>query len=170
MTLEGDGVRTQIVCGYNPCGNNKLNCGTSYQQQKWFFVMMQKDLTCPRKHYHNDHISQLRKWCEEGDHLIVCMDANEHIYKLSIGQSLTDRDSLNMQKVVGEFTGNLVGPAFFRGSTPIGRIWATEDVVVTHACVMPIGFGVGDHRMFIVNFQESSLVGTAPFRVQHTFS
>ncbi len=32
MTLQGDGVRTRIVCGYNPCRNGKLNSGTSYQQ------------------------------------------------------------------------------------------------------------------------------------------
>jgi hypothetical protein len=71
---------------------------------------------------------------------------------------------------VGDFTGTKLVPTFFRGSTPIDGIWATEDVVVTHACVMLIGFGVGDHRMFIVDFQESSLVGTTPFRVQCAIS
>jgi hypothetical protein len=94
------------------------------------------------------------------------MDANEHIYKKSIGRSLMDRDGLNKWEVVGDFTGTKLGPTFFRGSKPIDGIWATEDIVVIHACVMPIGFGVGNHRMFIVDFQESSLVGTAPFRVQ----
>jgi hypothetical protein len=38
MTVQGEGFRMQIVCGYNPCGNNKLNSGTSYQQQRRFFV------------------------------------------------------------------------------------------------------------------------------------
>ena len=31
---------------------------------------------------------------------------------------------------------------------------------------MPAGFGVGDHRLFVVDFQEESLVGTAPFRIK----
>ncbi len=31
MTLQGDGVCTRIVCGYNPCGSGKLNSGTTYQ-------------------------------------------------------------------------------------------------------------------------------------------
>jgi hypothetical protein len=57
MTLERDGICTQIVCGYNPCGNNKLNSGTSYQQQKWFFITTQKDLMRPRKRFHDDLIS-----------------------------------------------------------------------------------------------------------------
>ena len=71
-----------------------------------------------------------------------------------------------MSKVVGEFTGKDLGPTFFRGGKPIDAVWATQDIVVTHACVMPAGFGNGDHRMFVIDFQEESLVGTEPFRVQ----
>ncbi len=31
---------------------------------------------------------------------------------------------------------------------------------------MPVGFGVGDHRLFVVDFQEASLVGTALFGIK----
>jgi hypothetical protein len=31
---------------------------------------------------------------------------------------------------------------------------------------MPAGFGVGDHRLFVVDFQEESLIGKAPFQVK----
>ena len=31
---------------------------------------------------------------------------------------------------------------------------------------MPAGFGVGDHHLFVVDFQEESLVGTAPFHIK----
>ncbi len=75
-------------------------------------------------------------------------------------------DGLNMSEVVGDFTGRKQGPTFFRGSKPIDRVWASHDILVTHACVMPAGFGVGDHRMFVIDFQEASLVGTEPFRAQ----
>jgi hypothetical protein len=73
------------------------------------------------------------------------MDANKHIYKKLIGHSLTNQEGLNMQEVVGEFTGKKLGPTFFRGTKPIDGVWATDDLVVTHACVMPVGYGVGDH-------------------------
>ena len=46
MTLKGVGVRTRIVCGYNPCGSGKLNSGTTYQQHRRFWVTQRKDLTC----------------------------------------------------------------------------------------------------------------------------
>ena len=166
MTLKGDGVRTRIVCGYNPCGSGKLNSGTTYQQHRRFWVTQRKDLTCPRKHFHDDLVAQLTKWREEGDQLVVCLDANEDIYKKSLGKSLTKSDGLRMSEVVGDFTGKKIGPTFFRGSKPIDGIWATPDIVIAHACIMPAGFGVGDHRLFVVDFQEESLVGTAPFRIK----
>ncbi len=71
-----------------------------------------------------------------------------------------------MSEVVGDFTGKKIGPTFFRGSKPIDGIWATPDITIAHACIMPAGFGVGDHRLFVVDFQEESLVGTAPFRIK----
>ncbi len=94
---------------------------------------------------------------------MVCLDANEDIYKKSLRKSLTKIDGLRLSEVVGDFTGTKIGPTFFRGSKPIDGIWATQDVQVTHACIMPAGYGVGDHRLFVVDFQEESLVGSAPF-------
>jgi exonuclease III len=67
MILQGEGVRTRIICGYNPCGNNKTNSGTSYQQQRRFFVTTRQDLTCPRKKFQDNLIAQMTKWHEEGD-------------------------------------------------------------------------------------------------------
>ena len=111
-------------------------------------------------------MAQFTKWQEEGDRLVVCLDSKEDIYKKSLGKSLTKSDGLRMSEVVGDFTGKKVGPTFFRGSIPIDGIWATQEVQVTHACIMTTGYGVGDHRLFVVDFQEESLVGTAPFCIK----
>ena len=37
------------------------------------------------------------------------MDANEDIYKKSLGQYITARDGLNMNEVVGTFNGKKIG-------------------------------------------------------------
>jgi hypothetical protein len=159
MTLQGDGVHMRVVY---PCGIGKLNSGTTYQQQRRYFITREKNLTCPQKWFQDDLMRQLEQWRLAGDHLIVCMDANEDIYWKSIGKSLMKTDGLNMSKVVGDFTGRKNGPTFFQGSKPIDGIWATPDVEVTHACVMPAGYGVGDHRLFMVDLQEASLIREAP--------
>ena len=73
------------------------------------------------------------------------MDANEDIYNRSIGKALTDAARLGMKEVVSTFTGQKIGATFFRGSKPIDGIWATSDIVVVGACVMPCGYGVEYH-------------------------
>jgi hypothetical protein len=91
------------------------------------------------------------------------MDTNKHIYKKRIGKSLTNVGGLGgMQEVVGAFTGEEIYAMFFWGRKPIEGIWATPNVLMTGACVMPAGYGVGDHKMFIVDFLTSSLVGNCP--------
>jgi hypothetical protein len=110
-------------------------------------------------------VTQLQRWRNSGDRLIVCLDANADIYKKDLGQALVNPDGLNMGEVVGDFTGKLIGPTFFCGQKPIDGVWATKDLQVVNACVMPSGFGVGDHRLFVVDFCTQSLVGASPPKV-----
>ena len=67
-----------------------------------------------------------------------------------------------MNEVVGTFTGKKIGATLFRGSKPIDAVWATPDIVVVGACVMPASYGVGDHRFFVLDFLTSSLIGKTP--------
>jgi hypothetical protein len=76
-------------------------------------VTQKKDLSCPQMRFWQDLVKALKQWRQEGDRLIMCMDANKDIYKKSIGKTLTDRDGLNMVEAVGEFTGKKIGPTFF---------------------------------------------------------
>ena len=164
-TLTGhQGFTTRIICGYNPCGNSNLESGTVYAQHRRYF-MNRGCLTCPRVKFRQDLQAALQRWRDQGDRLIVCLDANEHIYKKSIGKMLMDPNSLAMREVVGTFTGKKIGPTFFRGSKPIDGVWATSEVNITAACVMPAGFGIGDHRLFVVDILTSSLVGANPVKI-----
>ena len=70
-----------------------------------------------------------------------------------------------MSELVGGFTCQKVGATYFRGSTQIGGVWETSDVTVVRVCVMPVGYGVGDHRLFIIDFLKSCLVGAIPPRI-----
>ena len=165
MTLTGhQGFTTRVICGYNPCGNKNLESRTVYAQHRRF-LLQRGCLTCPRVKFREDLQATLTGWREQGDRLIVCLDANEHIYKKSIGKMLTDPGGLAMKEVISTFTGKDLGPTYFRGSKPIDGVWATSDVTITGACVMPAGFGIGDHRLFVVDVLASSLIGHEPLRV-----
>ena len=83
------------------------------------------------------------------------MDSNNHIYKGAISKALTDNNGLAKKEVVLNATHKALGATYFRGSTPIDGIWATIDISIANACVMPAGYGVGDHRLFVVDFITS---------------
>ena len=166
MVLQGQNdIVTRIVCAYNPYHNNKKGSRTMYQQHCCYFITKEKGRTCPRKRFRQDLEKKLTTWRENGKRLIVCMDANKNIYTKSIGRMLTDREGWEMKEVVGDFTGKNAGAIFFRVTTPIESVWSTPDVEVTGACVMPCGYGVGDHRLFVVDFWTTSLLGDTPPRV-----
>ena len=163
MTFRGSGdITTRMVCGYMPNYVKKKQSNSSYQQQRRHLLNKFNDCTCPRTRLRNDLFNQLKKWRDDGDRIILGMDANEHIYKKGLGKMVVDQ--LGMVEVVGEFTGKKIGATYFRNQSnkPIDAIWATPDVVVVGACIMPVGYGVGDHRMFIVDFLTSSLIGSNP--------
>ncbi len=78
-TFKGDNGRTRVIRGYNPCYNKNPDSSTTYQQHHRFFITQRGDLTCPCTRFKEDLVSQLKKWHEEGNRLIVCLDANEDI-------------------------------------------------------------------------------------------
>jgi len=75
-----------------------------------------------------------------------------------------------MIEAVGGYTGKKIGPTYFRGQLPIDGIWTIADVTVANTCIMPVGYGIGDHRLFIVDLHTSSLVGPGPPREQQAAS
>ncbi len=70
-----------------------------------------------------------------------------------------------MKEVVGEFTRTPVGTTFFRGSKPIDGVWATADITVCNASIMPVGYGIRDHRLFVIAFVSSNIIGNTALKV-----
>jgi hypothetical protein len=151
---------TWVICGYSPCANKKKDSGTVYQQHCQHLINKLGDDTCPWLQFWEDLLRQMRQWRWAGERRILCLDANKNIYLGKLGQELTDLHGLGMKEVVGEFTTRRLGATYFRGSAPIDAVWATSNVAVVNACVMPVGYGVGDHRLFVVDFITALLVGT----------
>jgi hypothetical protein len=119
----------------------------------------------PAQKFREDLVAQLTRWQNDGERLIVCLDANEHIYKKSIGKALTDIEGLAMKEVVGDFTGTPIGSTFFRSSKPIDGVWATSNITVINAAIMPAGYGIGDHRLFMINFSMMDTISKSPPRI-----
>jgi hypothetical protein len=115
-------------------------------------------------------VKQIRKRRAEGDRIVLFMDHNEHMYNGALGKALSDSEGLNLQEVIFQHTGAKTGATFFRGSKPINGLWASSDLEIRNACIMPFGYGVGDHRAFILDITLESLIEENPTKIVHPVS
>ena len=168
VEIKGEeGFSTMVLTGYVPCKNSSPYNGTSYQQQKRYFVKIEGTDVCPRRRFLEDLKALVLQWKEEGKRVIVMLDANEDVYSGKIGRMLTDPLGPDMVETVLATTHAKLGATYFRGSKPIDAIWASKDLKIVGAGAMPVGFGVGDHRMMWVDIQADSMVGFQPQPVKH---
>jgi hypothetical protein len=150
---------------YNPCKSRRVDSGTSYQQQQRYFIMNKKDLTYPQTLFRRYLTAAIAKWRDAGEKIVLFMDHNKHVYDGVLGKALSDRNGLNLQEVILKQTGAPTGATFFRGLQPIDGLWASDDLDISKACVMPFGYGVGNHRTFVLDIPLQSLVGVNPVQI-----
>jgi hypothetical protein len=134
------------------------DAGTSSQGRMTSF-------TCPLILFRKDLLMQLNEWQMAGDKIILFMDHNKHMTEGALGKALGVRDGLDLHEAIIHHTGKSPGATFFRGSKPIGGLWVSGNIDISNACVMPFGYGVGDHRAYILDIPIESLVGIDPVKI-----
>jgi len=87
------------------------------------------------------------------------MDHNEHVTNGLLGKDLGDKNGLDMREPIIQHTSASPGTTYFRGSKPIDGMWVSGDLDISNACIMPFGYGVGDHRAFVLNIPLESMIG-----------
>ncbi len=84
MKFSGcDNIITRVVCGYAPCVNKKKDSGTVYQQHCRHLINKLNSDTCPRTLFREDLLRKMKQWQKKEEQLILCLDANENIYRAS---------------------------------------------------------------------------------------
>jgi hypothetical protein len=154
-----EGHKTRIITAYNPCKNKNVNSGTSDQQQRRYFIMKKKDLSCPLILFRKHLFASIKQWRAAGERIILFMDHNEHVIDGCLGKALANKDGPALSEAIKLHTGASPGATFFQGSRLIDGIWVSSDLDISKACVLPFGFGVADHRAFILDIPTESLVG-----------
>ena len=79
----------RVVSAYQPVKNTS-ETGSSYQQQLRYF-REQGVHECPRTLFVRDLKHQIQEWLQEGDHIIVGLDANDDIRKSPVRKMLVDQ-------------------------------------------------------------------------------
>jgi hypothetical protein len=102
--------------------------------------MKKNDLTCPLTLFCQHLTTAIQKWRAAGERIVLFMDNNEHVYDSALGKALSDREGLNLSEVILKHTGLRTGTMFFQGSKPINGLWASSNLDISNACVMPFGY------------------------------
>ncbi len=93
------------------------------------------------------------------------MDHKEHLITGPLGKALADKDGLDLQEAIVQYTRKSPGTTFFHGSKPINSLWVSSNLDISNACVMPFEYSVGDHRTFILDIPIKLLVGINPVKI-----
>ena len=158
MRVEGRTIATRIICAYQPCITRKRSMSSTIAQQRRYW-QLHGIRVCPRVKFREDLFDLLKQWRENGDKLILLMDANENLESGPIERMLKHPD-LNMEDIISKRS-NTDGPAtFIRGQRQIDGAWATKDIKISAAGFLPFNFGAGDHRAIFVDIPLSSFIGT----------
>ena len=146
---------THIMVAYQapktPCSHIKA----TYNQQKRYSKST-GNFRCPKKNFRADLDKILTEWRNKGDRVILFIDANENLKRDAI-KKLTKKH--NMHDMVKKYSGLPGPPTFFRGSTQIDGVFATDEVSCHFATYLPFFSLIGDHRGIVIDIPEQCLYG-----------
>ena len=153
---------TRIISIYIPCKNtDPKQPGSVYAQHRRYYLKSNVN-TCPIENLKSEFISEVTKWIEQGERLIICGDFNEDLNNSAF---VEDLGHLGISSVMSKHRG--ATPATQnRGSTTIDGIFVSKNLRVSASGFSDFGDGPGDHRTVFVDIPKVDLEGNdlSPFQ------
>ena len=166
MLFEGKKKwKTRIFSVYIPIYSKRM--ASVYQQHKRYYLQQNLDL-CPRKQLLKE-ISKVIHQCQRnGEHVIVCTDANENLLKESGQVIQTFKVKCGLQEILRSLHPHISPPPTNQvGSKPIDSIFVSP--ALNNACRggwLKFGTGIGDHRPLYIDINFRKLLGENRFIIK----
>jgi hypothetical protein len=163
-----NGIVTRIVCAYRPCApTGKDKIFSVYAQQQRFFDEQLDDI-CPREAFIRDLFAAMDTWIEQGEQVIVALDANEELRSGKIATAFHER---NMKEVLLQRHGRSAPPTTDNGSAVIDGIWATPSIGIERGGYLAGGEALPrtNHRCLWMDVAYETIYGhTIPPMVRYS--
>jgi hypothetical protein len=127
-------------------------------EQEARFFQAKGDFRSPSDIFIEDIVSLIRSWRQEGDEVILAIDSNQDVYEGKLARCLTE-DRINLSCLMEAALGEKVPNSHFRGQGKITTIFGSPGLVEGHAMCYPHWYGIGDHRVFLLEISANSLFG-----------
>jgi len=154
--------RTRVISAY--CvGKHKTEGPGRVYQQHLRHIMSNDDIPLDMSPYDlfcEDLVKQLQVWNDQGDQLILMMDANDHVIRGHLARWLTDHETgLDLVEISHKAWGDTEPNTHVDGSQPIDGVWASRSLEIGGFKILSFGESVGDHRTMIFDVSTRSLIG-----------
>ena len=150
----------RVVSAYRPPDNAGIH--TVFSQQRSFFDVI-GDARRPKDIMMDDLSEEIKRWQEDGDSIIVMIDANDHVGE-DVGDFFSElglKEAI-IDKHYDEFE---YQPTWNRGKHPIDGIFISDTLQVEAAGYLPFGESPSDHRALWVRFNEKHLFGHSMHKI-----
>ena len=153
---------TRVISAYVPCRSKASSTSSSqrretvYNQHRRYFRQF-GDKRCPRTIMVEHLAEQIALWKRDGDEIVLFVDANSDVYDGILARRLA-QDDVRMKDVCEELLGHRSPNSHQSGSLPISGIFTTQGVACSAVFESAHGFGLGDHRLFAIDIDLTSLI------------
>jgi hypothetical protein len=145
------------VSAYVPC-KPSASKGETFWDQCRYFHEARGDFRDPAVILVEDLLDEIARWRSAGFEVILALDANQNVYTGPLATALQD-ECYGLSCLFQAATGADAPKSHFRGSEPITTILGTGGLTVGDAMAYPHWYGVGDHRVFVLEVSAASLFG-----------
>ena len=161
IKFQGKMNRTVRFISARQCGSN-VGPSTIFSQQR-SYSDKEGDNRHPREMFQKEMCELLNKWKNEGDVIVMSVDANEHA---TTGESSFKLHQLGLVEVITtkheESSG--IAPTYHGGQDPIDGIFVSSNVNIVQAGCRPFGEAPSDHRALWFKCKFNEIFGCLPQR------
>eukprot|EP00957_Ditylum_brightwellii_P153864 11711250-Ditylum_brightwellii.AAC.1 len=153
-----DQKKVMLVTVYKPCVQTKEGDSTVTAQHKQILTMQEDTNVSPWKAFNQDLLEEIRKWRNEGNTVVLGIDANRDVKEAELSEFPAEAKMYNlMQAKHGIHSPN----THIKGSHAVDFLFVTEDVIdpIEEIGMFPFGEGINsDHRGFFINIDQHFLL------------
>ena len=124
-------------------------------QQLCYFQRIKREI-CLTKAFTYNLRDYIQTSIQQGFEIILSIDANEI---MQCGRTATLLKSIGLIETTSLFTSKTPPNTFTTRRFKIDAAWTTPNLAPSSSIIAPFSFGVGYHRVFIVDFQVESILG-----------
>jgi hypothetical protein len=160
------GFKTRIVSVYNPIGTSTGSRSVNAQQQRQLRTL--GDTRTPRKALVEDLKHAVKRWTDDKEHLVICMDANEDVRNGDLTKMLRDQGLHNPILTKHPHLASIATYERSEQNFPIDAIMTTLDTTDQVKCgYLAFQDGPpGDHRTLWMDIPFELIFGNNPPHMQ----